>query len=155
MSRDISHSPVPSSVCDVGTAGLYCVAGFAGLLNVFNCFFFGFFFSRPRLSRLPMTCSSRNSEVGLSDSRIVRFICLWTQRIRKQAVAGKVTTGQPRRANWIGAAGWLLLSHAGKVRLVPTRQANPLRLSVFRTLRIVSEEVFLSEHIGLRLRVLL
>jgi hypothetical protein len=61
--RQDEHSSydVPSSVCggDVGAAGLYSVAGFAGLLNVLICFFFGFFFSRPRLSRLPMTCSSQ------------------------------------------------------------------------------------------------
>src|SRR5262249_45485870 len=50
---------VPSSVCRGcnGTAGLYCGAGLAGLLNGLICFL-GFFFSRPRLSRLPMAFSS-------------------------------------------------------------------------------------------------
>jgi hypothetical protein len=56
-----AHSPVPSSVRDVGAAGaagLYSVAGLNGLLTGLGCVFLGFFFSRPRLSRLPMTFSS-------------------------------------------------------------------------------------------------
>jgi hypothetical protein len=35
-------------------AGLYSGAGLAGVLNGLMSFFFGFFFSRPPLSRLPM-----------------------------------------------------------------------------------------------------
>jgi len=55
-----AHSPVASSVCDIGgggEVGLYSGLGFAGVLNCLIPVFFGFFFSRPRLSRLPMTCS--------------------------------------------------------------------------------------------------
>jgi hypothetical protein len=54
------YSPVASSVCDVGgggEVGLYSGLGFAGVLNCLIPVFFGFFFSRPRLSRLPMTRS--------------------------------------------------------------------------------------------------
>ena len=54
------HSPVASSVCDVGCGGevgLYSGLDFAGVLNCLTFVFFGFFFSRARLSRLPMTCS--------------------------------------------------------------------------------------------------
>lgn len=40
-----------------GAVGLYSVAGFNGLPTGLDCFFFGFLFSRPRLSRLPMPCS--------------------------------------------------------------------------------------------------
>jgi hypothetical protein len=55
--------PVPSSVWGGGgggggATGLYSGAGLAGLLTGLACCFFGFLFSRPRLSRLPMTCSS-------------------------------------------------------------------------------------------------
>ncbi len=62
VARDIQMSVgVPSSsVCDVGgggAVGLYSGFGFAGVLNCLIPVFFGFFFSRPRLSRLPMTCS--------------------------------------------------------------------------------------------------
>jgi hypothetical protein len=51
---------VPSKVrgSGGGAAGLSSVAGFNGLLTGLVRCFFGFFFSRPRLSRLPMTCSS-------------------------------------------------------------------------------------------------
>jgi hypothetical protein len=55
-----AHSPVASSVCDVGCGGevgLYSGLDFAGVLNCLIPVFFGFFFSRARLSRLPMTCS--------------------------------------------------------------------------------------------------
>jgi hypothetical protein len=55
-----AHFPAASSVCDVGgggDVGLYSGLGFAGVLNCLIPVFFGFFFSRPRLSRLPMTCS--------------------------------------------------------------------------------------------------
>ena len=42
------------------TAGLYSGAGrAAGLFGSLISFFFGFFFSRPRVSRLPMTLSSQ------------------------------------------------------------------------------------------------
>jgi hypothetical protein len=40
-----------------GATGLYSTAGLAGLLNGLISFFFGFFFSRLRLSRLPMAVS--------------------------------------------------------------------------------------------------
>ena len=41
-----------------GTGGLYSgAAGLDGLLDGLICVFFGFFFSRPRLSRLPIICS--------------------------------------------------------------------------------------------------
>lgn len=46
-----------SSVGGGGATGLYSGAGRAGLLNGLISFFFGFLFSRPRLSRLPMTFS--------------------------------------------------------------------------------------------------
>jgi hypothetical protein len=55
-----AHSPVASSVWDGGgggEVGLYSGLGFAGVLNCLIPVFFAFFFSRPRLSRLPMTCS--------------------------------------------------------------------------------------------------
>ena len=41
-------------------AVLFCEqneAGLAGLLTGLGCVFFGFLFPRPRLSRLPITCS--------------------------------------------------------------------------------------------------
>lgn len=37
---------------------MYCVAGLAGIFDGLISVFFGFFFSRPRLSRLPMAFSS-------------------------------------------------------------------------------------------------
>ena len=40
-----------------GAAGLYVGAGLNGALCGLMSFFFGFFFSRPRTSRLPMICS--------------------------------------------------------------------------------------------------
>jgi hypothetical protein len=42
-----------------GGAGLYTTAGLAGAPFCLISFFFGFFFSRPRVSRLPMSCSPR------------------------------------------------------------------------------------------------
>lgn len=47
---------VPSSVGrgGGGATGLYSTAGLAGLLTDLISFFFGFFFSRLRLSRLPI-----------------------------------------------------------------------------------------------------
>jgi len=44
--------------CVVGAGGLYSGPGLAGLLGCFIPVFLGFFFSRPRLSRLPIICSS-------------------------------------------------------------------------------------------------
>jgi hypothetical protein len=52
-----AYSPVASSVWDGGgggEVGLYSGLGFAGVLNCLIPVFFAFFFSRPRLSRLPM-----------------------------------------------------------------------------------------------------
>jgi len=40
--------------CGTGVDGLYSGAGLAGLLGCLIPFFFGLFFSRPRLSRLPI-----------------------------------------------------------------------------------------------------
>src|SRR6266481_2499863 len=42
--------------CVTGATGLYAAAGLAGALFCLASFF-GFFFSRPRVSRLPMRCS--------------------------------------------------------------------------------------------------
>jgi hypothetical protein len=60
--------------------GLYSGAGLAGPLNGLLTFFFGFFFSRPRLSRLPMICSFHWQNVyfafdflpGLMSAKVIR-----------------------------------------------------------------------------------
>jgi hypothetical protein len=61
--QQLAHSPVALSVCDVGGGGEVGLYSGLGLAGVFNCLivFFGFFFSRPRLSRLPITCSFHHS----------------------------------------------------------------------------------------------
>jgi len=47
--------PSPPVGCDWGTeTGLYSGIGLVGLLGCLISFFFGFFFSRPRASRLPI-----------------------------------------------------------------------------------------------------
>jgi hypothetical protein len=53
---ELSVAPALVGFSDVGV--LYTAAGLAGPLGCLMSFFFGFFFSRPRVSRLPMTCSS-------------------------------------------------------------------------------------------------
>jgi len=53
-----AHSPVLVCGACGGATGL---VGLAGLLDGLTLVFFGFFFSRPRLSRLPMACSFRPS----------------------------------------------------------------------------------------------
>jgi hypothetical protein len=57
----LRYEVVPSSVGrggGGGATGLYSTAGLADLLNGLISFFFGFFFSRLRLSRLPINFSS-------------------------------------------------------------------------------------------------
>lgn len=56
-----------------GVTGLYTVDGLAGVYVGLISFFFGFFFSLPLLSRLPMTLSSHCSDVIASNfSPLVR-----------------------------------------------------------------------------------
>jgi hypothetical protein len=57
LSYELSPEPELVGGCAAGAAGLYTAAGRAGPLFCLISFFFGFFFSRPRASRLPMTCS--------------------------------------------------------------------------------------------------
>jgi hypothetical protein len=63
-SKDIARYdvPSPSGRSGGGATGLYSGTG-RGLLNGLISFFFGFFFSRLRLSRLPMTIPRNQDEL--------------------------------------------------------------------------------------------
>jgi hypothetical protein len=59
LSYELVSEPGLGGCGAAGGAGLYTTAGLAGAPFCLISFFFGFFFSRPRVSRLPMTSPPR------------------------------------------------------------------------------------------------